>query len=105
MKQANEATKNVNEEAQQIEQIGQENLSNMKERITLDSEKQIDSIKKNADKIVEARGKEIISNLSKKTVLASFETAKKHIIRLLKENPDFHQKFIKESIKELDRLK
>ena len=105
LQKAHEATKNVHIESEQIEKQGQENLSNMKEKITLDSEKQINSINKNADKIINAKEKEIISNLSKKTVLASFETAKKHIIHLLQENPDFHQKFIKESIEELNRLK
>ena len=105
LKQANEQTQNVGLETEQIKNQGQENLSNMKEKIISDSEKQINSIKKNADKITEAKEKEIVSNLSKKTVIASYETAKKHIIHLLKENPDFHQKFIKESIQELDRLK
>jgi len=105
LNEANEKTKNVQAEIKEIENIAKENLSNMKEKITQESEKQIESMKKSASKIIDSKEKEITSKLSKKTVLASFEVAKKHIIDLLEKNPDYHQNFIKESIKELNRLK
>jgi len=105
LKESSEKTKNIKTEIDEIEQQGQENLSNMEEKIILDSEKQIQSIKKNADRLLDGKEKEIVSKLSKKTVLASLELAKQHIINLLKQNPEYHQQFIKESIEELNRLK
>ena len=105
LKESSEKTKNIEAEIDEIEQQGQENLSNMEEKITLDSEKQIQSIKKNADRILDGKEKEVVLKLSKKTVLASLELAKQHIINLLNQNPEYHKKFIKESIEELNRLK
>ena len=105
LKKADEQTKNVENEIAEIEQKGQENLSSLKDKISADTEFHINSIKLGADKIIDAKGKEIVSNLSKKTVLASIEIARQHIINLLKQHPDYHQKFIKESIEELNGLK
>ena len=100
-----EITKNIAGEIKEIEQKGEENLKNIEEKLNKDSENQINSIKLNADKIVDAKEKEIVSEITKKTILASVEVARKHIINLLKKHPEYHQNFIKESIKELDRLK
>ena len=105
LEQAGETTKNVLSEIEEIELKAQTNLSNLEEKIAKDNEKQIDSIQQTANKIIDAKEKEIVSNLSKKTILASIEVAKLHVINLLKQHPDYHQKFIKESIEELNRLK
>ena len=105
LKQADEAVKNVNNEVEEIENKAQENIVNLEKRLAQESENRVESIKKSADRIIDAKEKEIISRLSKKTVLASFEVARKHIINLLEQNPDYHQQFIKESIEELNRLK
>jgi len=105
LEKASQQTKNVLSEIQEIEDKGKINIANLEEKIVKDSEEQINSIKKSADKIIDAKEKEIASRLSKKTVLASLELAKEHIINLLKQNPSYHQKFIKESIEELNRLK
>lgn len=98
-------TKNVADEIKEIEQKGEQNLKNIEEKLNKDSENQINSIKLNADKIIDSKEKEIVSELSKKTILASIEVARKHIINLLQKHPEYHQSFINESIKELDRLK
>jgi F0F1-type ATP synthase membrane subunit b/b' len=105
LEHTNEQVKNVGEEIKEIENKAQENIFNLEKKITQDSENQVNTIKKNADKLISAREREIISKLSKKTVLASFELAKKHIKNLLEQHPEYHQKFIKESIEELNRLK
>ena len=96
-----EKTKNIAQEIKEIEQ----NLKSIEEKLNKDNENQINSIKLNADRVIEAKEKEIVSELSKKTILASVEVAKRHIIDLLKKHPEYHQNFIKESIEELDRLK
>ncbi len=104
LKEAGEKTKNVQQEIEQIEQKGNENISNLEQKIAQEAQDEVDSIKTNADKLINAKEKEIASCLSKKTILASVEIAKKHVINLLKQNPDYHRKFIKESIEELNRL-
>ena len=100
-----EKTKNVHLEIEEIEKRGQENLKNIEEKLNKNSENQVISIKQNADKIITSKEKEIVQNLSKKTVLASLEIAKNHVVNLLEKNPEYHQKFIEESIEELNRLK
>ena len=100
-----EKTKNIAQEIKEIEQKGEQNLKSIEEKLNKDNENQINSIKLNADRVIEAKEKEIVSELSKKTILASVEVAKRHIIDLLKKHPEYHQNFIKESIEELDRLK
>jgi len=105
LRQADEKTKNIVFELEEIDKKAQENIATLKEKIASDAEAQVNSIKLNADKIIDAKEKEIISHLSKKTILASIEIARKHIINLLKQNPDYHQKFIRESIEEINRLR
>ena len=105
LKQAQEKTNNVENEITEIEEKAQENIEKIESRIASETDIQVNSIKENADKIISAKEREIISGLSKKTILASIEVARQHVIRLLKEHPDYHQKFIQESIEELNRLK
>ena len=105
LKQASEKTENLQQEIEEIEQKGIENISNLENKIALETKEEIDAIKKNTQKAIIAQEKEISSNLSKKTILASLEVAKKHVINLLNQNPEYHRKFIEESIEELNRLK
>ena len=105
LKQAEEKVSNVQNEIKEIEQKSNESIIKSEEKIQKETEKQIDSIKESTEKIIDSKEKEIISKLSKKTILASIELAKEHVKNLLKKNPEYHQQFIDESIKELDRLK
>ncbi len=105
LEQASEKTKNVQAEVEEIEQKADENIINSKNKIALNCEEQIASIKKSAEKIIDAKEKELASRLSKKTVLASLEIARKHIVNLLNQNPAYHKEFIEKSIEELNRLK
>ena len=105
LKKADEKTNNIPAEIEEIEKAGEQNLKNIEEKLNKDSEDKINSIKANAEKAIDTKEKEIVSELSKKTILASIEVAKNHIINLLEKHPEYHQNFIKESIKELDRLK
>ncbi len=104
LKQAGEKTKNVQAEIEEIEQKGSENISNLEQKIASEAKEEVNSIEKSADRLIVAKEREIVSRLSKKTILASIEIAKNHVINLLKQNPEYHRKFIKESIEELNRL-
>lgn len=96
---------NVEAEVKEIMGNGEKNIELMKEKINQDCLKEIENIKENSDKILKSTQKEIVSNLSQNAIIASFEVVKNHLIKTLKQKPEYHQKFINESIKEIDRLK
>lgn len=96
---------NVEGEIQEIIDNSENNTENQKQKIENETTQQIEYIKESTKKTISAKEREIISGLSKKTILASLELARRHVIKLLEQNPDYHQKFIQESIEELDRLK
>ena len=74
-------------------------------KILTEAEKQIESIESNAEKVIEAEEKLLISKLTKSTSQASVEMAKTHIQNVLVQTPSLHEKYINNSIDELDRLK
>ena len=67
--------------------------------------KAIFNIEKNIDKVVSIEEKKISNLLTEKTSLASIELAKQHIEKMLEQNPELHNKFIQNSIDELDKVK
>lgn len=69
-----------------------------------EAQKQAEQIKVNAMKVIEAEEKMLTSKLTKRASKASIEVAKAHINNVLAENPQLHEKYINESIDELDRL-
>lgn len=77
----------------------------LERKILADAHVQSENIILNADKVNESNGKNIISELSVTTALASVELAKKHILSTLEKKPQYHAKFIEDSINELDRFK
>lgn len=48
--------------------------------------------------------KTLSAKMTEKTLNASIELAKKHIISTLENNQDLHNKFIDESIENIDRM-
>lgn len=74
-------------------------------KIFADAKVKSDEIVLNADKVNDANGKKIIYSLSVATAIASVEIAKKHIVRTLGKKPQYHAKFIEDSINELDGFK
>lgn len=73
-------------------------------KILSEAEKQIENINTNAMKVIEAEEKLLISKLTKSTSTASVQIAKSHVEKVLQETPSLHDKYINESIDELDRL-
>lgn len=74
------------------------------EKILTEAKKQLEDIESNAEKIIEAEEKMIVSKLTKSASHASVELAKIHTKKVLAETPTLHEKYINESIDELDRL-
>ncbi len=96
---------NIPNEIKEIEDLGEKNILQIEEKFSLESQKIIQKIKENTEKIVANKEFKIKSNLSQKTVLASIELAKKHVIKLLNEKPEYHEQFLQKSIEEINGLK
>jgi len=103
LKNVQETTSNIQNEINEIEQNGDKNITLVENKINEESNKQVETIKQNTEKLISAKERDIVSNLSKKTILASIELAKKHVINLLETHPEYHQNFINDSVQELDR--
>lgn len=102
--QAEKAVENLSEELQIIVDDAQKSAGVISEKILTEAQKQIESIELNATKVIEAEEKLLVSQLTKSTSQASVEVAKSHIEQTLAQTPSLHEKFINESIDELDRL-
>lgn len=102
LKKTQEISSKVPQEVKDILDNADVTAERLGKRILEEAEKQVNSIYKNTDSIVESEGQKIISGLSKKTALASLELAKNHIKKTLSDKPQYHAKFIEDSINELD---
>ncbi len=74
------------------------------EQIFDNTQKGIEVIKSNIDKVILNEEKTISTALTDKTAKASIELARNHIMSVLEKQPELHEKYINESIKELDRI-
>ena len=104
LKRTQEISSKVPTEVRNILYNAEVTADRLGKRILEEAEKQVNSIYKTTDSVVESEGQRIISNLSQKTALASLELAKNHIVKTLKAKPQYHVKFIEDSINELDRF-
>lgn len=102
--QAEKAVENLDEELKVIVEDAQKSAEVISNKILTEAQKQVESIELNATKVIEAEEKLLISELAKNTSKASVEVAKSHIEKTLAEVPTLHEKYINESIDELDRL-
>lgn len=102
LKKTQEVSSKVPMEVKNILDNAEFTADRLGKRILEDAEKQVNSIYRNTDGVVESEGQKIISTLSKKTALASLELAKAHIVKTLQVKPQYHAKFIEDSINELD---
>lgn len=68
------------------------------------TEKRIVIINGNVDKTIATEEKSLSAKLTEKAAAAAVAIAKNHIINTLKNRPDLHDKYIDESIQELDRI-
>ena len=104
LKRTQEISSKVPTEVRNILDNAEVTADRLGKRILEEAKKQVNSIYKTTDNVVESEGQRIISNLSQKTALASLELAKNHIVKTLKAKPQYHVKFIEDSINELDRF-
>ena len=105
LQKANEAVKNIAREVEEIFNNAQKSAELTGKKILDDADIEARGIFDNAQKTLESESKKTALSLTQKTALASYEIAKNHICKTIKEKPDYHKDFIEQSIKELDRLK
>lgn len=104
LKNAEKEVENLPKELEEIVSDAKKSAAVISEKILAEAEKQIESIEQNAKKVIDAEEKMLIAKLAKSTSQASVEAAKNHIQNVLVETPTLHEKYINESIDELDRL-
>lgn len=102
--QAEKAVENLGEELKIIVDDAHKSAEVISTKILTEAQKQLESIEQNAQKTIEAEEKMLIGKLTKSTSKASVEAAKSHVQNVLGETPSLHEKYINESIDELDRL-
>lgn len=95
---------NLSEELKVIVEDAKKSAEVIGSKILDEAKKQVENIEANAIKVIDAEEKQLIAKLSKSTSKASVEVAKNHIQNVLEETPTLHEKFINESIDDLDRL-
>lgn len=104
LENASKAVKNLDSELKTIVEEASKSASVIGDKILDEAKKQIENIESNAEKIISAEEKMLISKLTKNTSKASVKIAKDNIVQVLEQTPTLHEKYINESIDELDRL-
>lgn len=104
LKSAESEIANLDNELKEIVVDAEKSAEVIGHKIMSEAQKQLENIESNAIKVIEAEEKLLVSQLSKKVSQESIKTAKSHIQQTLVQTPSLHEKFINESIDELDRL-
>ena len=104
LKEAQQTVAKVGEEINEILTNTDLNAMRLNRKMMADANVSAENILKSADKLNDSKGRKIISELSQNTAAASVELAKKHIINVLEQKPQYHAKFIQDSIEEMDRF-
>ncbi len=104
LKTAQKTAANTDNEVAEQLKTAKNNAQNLSQGIMKNTELQIENIKSNILKVINAEEKSLSAKLTQDTVNNSIELAKQNIINKLNENPDLHNKFIDDSINEIDRV-
>lgn len=102
---AKDQVKNLDTEIQNRLKQAESHGQDLAEKIFKDTELKIKQIENNIEKVIDTEEKTLSADLTKKTVKASVELAVKQVQNILANNPQLHEKFINESIDEIDRIK
>jgi len=97
--------KQLPQDIKALEDNADEKIEVFRNQIEENTQKSIFNLEKNIDRIIEIEEKKISNVLTDKTSFASVELAKQHLVELLEANPDLHNKFIIESLDELEKAK
>ena len=101
---AEKAIENIDDEIKQKLNEASKRAEDMSKQILDNTDLRLKLIEKNIERVVNAEEKTLSAKMTEKTLKASVELAKKQIINMLESNPDMHNKYIDESIENIDRV-
>ncbi|MCI1273932.1 MAG: ATP synthase F0 subunit B [Clostridiaceae bacterium] len=104
LKNAEKSVEHLSQDIKDILTTAETNAKNMSSHILTEAENKVKSFEINASKLIEAEEKAIVSKLTTKQGMKSVDLAKQHIIQTLKNNPSLHNKFINDSIEDIDKV-
>lgn len=73
-------------------------------QISENTDAQVKLIEKNIERVITAEEKTLSAQMSEKAIKSSVAIAQEQIKRMLEANPDLHNKYIDESIENLDKV-
>ncbi len=92
-------------EIQRIQDETEEKAQSLKKQIESSATKTIEHIKSSVPKILSIEEKKISNDIVDETVKHSLTQAEKDLLKILDSNPELHNKFIEDSLADLDRVK
>lgn len=101
---ANLKVKNLNNEITEKLELATTRANNVADMINDVTKRKVNQIAINSKRVIENDGKTLISILSDKTASNSIESAEKYIKNRLKLEPSLHEKYINESIENLEKV-
>ena len=104
LSKAKDSVKNLESDIKAQIDLADNTAKTISDNILEDTEKRIEIIHSSVDKTIATEEKSLSAKLTEKAAAAAVAIAKNHIINTLKNRPDLHDKYIGESIQELDRI-
>lgn len=104
LEEANNLIKNLDSEISSTLKEAEKQGEFLSKNISNDADSRIANITGNIERVIQSEEKTVSTRLSRKAAAAAVYTAKAHICEILKNSPDKHNKYIQESINELDRI-
>ena len=105
LKDAEKSVENIEAEIAERLEIAKKQAENIEKDILNLADNKIKQIENSIFKVIENEEKRISTKLIYNTTQDAVKLAKEKISKLLEENPILHEKFINESLEELDRIK
>lgn len=104
LENAKKSTENLETEITENLSQAENQAKNIMNEVLTTAENKVKQIQSNIEKVITSEEKQISARLMSKTAQKSAEKAKSKIVSLLQEHPELHEKFINESLEELDRI-
>lgn len=104
LSQAKDSVQNLDKDIQAQMDQASVTAQSIADTILKNTDKRIEMINGNVDKTIANEEKSLSAKLTEKAAAAAVAIAKTHIENTLKNRPDLHDRYINESIQELDRI-
>ncbi len=104
LKTAKKTTKNTEAEIEEKLTSAKNNAKLLENEISKNAKSQATQIENNVNRVISAETKKVSTKLSNDTIDKAINLAKENILNKLEIEPNIHNKFIEESITELDRI-